>query len=102
MNGDIRKGFGRNDHIRHFPMAARSLGRKAHRHHRPHGGRVAIRARPLVHGKAGGLKRQCASERVVRGDVEALVGAEEQSAAVLIDGAPLVRTTKYVVMMVEA
>jgi len=38
----------------------------------------------------------------MRGDVKALVGAEEQSAAVLIDGAPLVRTTKYVVMMVEA
>ena len=81
MNGDIHKGVGGNDHIRHLPVTARSLGRKAHRHHRPHGGRVAIRARPLAHGKTGGLKRQCASERVVRGDVEALVGAEEQSEA---------------------
>ena len=102
MNGDIRIGVGGNDHIRHLPVAARSLGRKAHRHHRPHGGRVAIRAWPLAHGEAGGLERQSASERVVRSDVEALVGAEEQSAAVLIDGAPLVRTTKYAVMGVEA
>ena len=39
MNGDIRKDVGGDDHIRHLPVAARSLGRKAHRHHRPHSGR---------------------------------------------------------------
>ena len=45
-NGDIHKSFGGNDHIRHLPVAARRLGRKAHRHHRHHVGRVTIRARP--------------------------------------------------------
>ena len=104
-NGDIHKGVGGNDHIRHLRSSGRqepgTRGAPPPPTSRRKGSDTSPATRPWEGGGPQTPMRPRARRHGVRSDVEALVGAEEQSAAVLMDGAPSMRTTAFLVFSIH-